>query len=272
MISIVIPSWNTRALLERCLRALAPTATADPSRFKIIVVDDASSDGSADMVLSRFPGVRVLPHSDTRGFAASCNDGARLATGDWILFLNSDAFVSLEQVSRLEEAALAAGAVVVGPQLVYGEGGLQDSGGAFMRPRSVLKTKVGRLLRRDLAGASHRRRVEGIQRVDWVAGACLLIRADVFREVGGFDERLTYVEDVELGERVRRAGHKLVLAGNVRVLHLGGQSFVSIRREVPRRYRESQRLLADAYYTLPERLLTRVAFLIERTVSNVVRP
>lgn len=269
-VSVVIPNWNTREVLRRCLHSLEAGRRGDEPDVEIIVVDDGSSDGSVAMIRSRFPEVVLLENGINRGFATSCNSGARVAAGEWLLFLNSDAFIRPDQIAHLERRAQDLAAAAIGPQLVHGDGRLQDSGGAFPRPRAILMTKLGRLLHRDLPGAGHRRHVTGTSRFDWVTGACLLVRTAVFRAVGGFDERLTYVEDVDLGMRITQQGGKLFLTDEVAVIHLGGESFGAIAREVPRLYRDSQRLLARVHMAGWERAVFLAGLRVDGLLRRVI--
>lgn len=273
MVSVVIPSWNGEAVLARCLATLGPASPDGVEGLvglEIIVVDDASIDGSAQMVRRDHPTVRLIEHASNRGFAASCNDGAAVAAGEWFLFLNSDAFIDPARVAALVRTAESLGASALGPQLLYEDGAPQDSGGMFPTPWAIALTKLGRLVGRDLPGASHIRRVGAATPCEWVTGACLLMRAAVFRAVGGFDDRLTYVEDVELGRRVVDAGGRLFLTGSVTVTHLCGVSFGLIAARVPRLYRRSQRVLARTYMSRRQRAVLTVALATEGAMRAVV--
>ncbi|MHB9149530.1 MAG: glycosyltransferase family 2 protein [Thermoleophilia bacterium] len=253
---MIIPSWNARGMLQRCLRSLAPGVDADDLQaVQVLVVDDASSDGSAEAAAGSGPWVSVIAHDVNRGFAATCNTGAAAASGRWLLFLNADAFVTRAQVHELRGVAEELDAAALGPRLVFGDGSAQDSGGSFPRPASIALTKLGRLLGREYAGASHRSHVFGTSPVDWVGGACLLVDADVFRAVEGFDDNLTYFEDVDLCRRIGLSGGAVYLTDRVEVTHIGGASFSLIAAQVPRRYRDSRRRLAEKHWSRPERVL-----------------
>lgn len=290
-VSVIIPNWNGQSQLARCLAMLgtrfdeaaavvdAPGASRRPGypegsqrglALQVIVVDDASTDDSTAMVRSEHPSVVLIEHAANRGFAASCNDGAGVANGEWLLFLNSDAFVDGVRVESLVRTAEGLDASALGPQLLFEDGSPQDSGGMFPTPWAITLTKLGRLFGRDLPGASHRRRVEAATPCKWVAGACMLVRARVFRAAGGFDERLTYLEDVELGRRIADDRGRLFLTDTVAVTHVGGASFRLIAPRVPQLYRESQRLLARAYMSKWQRTVIGAALAVEGVMRAVL--
>lgn len=115
-LSVIIPSWNARGMLQRCLRSLAPgVGSEDLQAVQVLVVDDASSDGSAEAAAGSGPWVSVIAHDMNRGFAATCNTGAAAASGRWLLFLNTDAFVSRAQVEVLCRVAEELDAAALGP-------------------------------------------------------------------------------------------------------------------------------------------------------------
>lgn len=290
-VSVIIPNWNGQSLLARCLAMLgtclgeaaavvdAPGASGHPGfrggsplglTLQVIVVDDASTDGSTAMVRSDHPSVVLIEHAANRGFAASCNDGAGHANGEWLLFLNSDALVDGVRVASLVRTAEGLDASALGPQLRFVDGSPQDSGGMFPTPWAIALTKLGRLFGHDLPGASHRRRVGAATPCEWVAGACLLVRARAFRAVGGFDERLTYLEDVELGRRIADDRGRLFLTGTVAVTHVGGGSFRLIAPRVPQLYRQSQRLLARTYMSTWQRAVLGAALAVEGVLRAVL--
>jgi GT2 family glycosyltransferase len=211
-VSVVIVSYESRGLLERCLAALA----ADEGRaaaIEVIVVDQASQDGTADWLASEHPEVRLVGLPDNVGFGAGNNRGAELASGRWLLLLNSDAFVrpgAVDELVRFAETRPAAGAV--GPRLLWPDGRLQRSCRRFP---TVFRIATEFLYLRKLAPRS--RILNGFycgefahdepRRVDWLTGACLLVRRELFERLGGFDEAFfLYSEEVDLLYRARQLG------------------------------------------------------------------
>jgi N-acetylglucosaminyl-diphospho-decaprenol L-rhamnosyltransferase len=227
-VSVVIVSYESRELLGRCLAALAADAGAAVSR-ELIVVDQASSDGTAEWLAAEHPGVRVVALDENAGFGAGNNRGAAVAQGRWLLLLNSDAFVrpgAIAELVRFGEAQPGAGAV--GPRLLWPDGRLQRSCRRFP---TVFRLATEYLYLRKLAPRS--RILNGFycgefahdepRRVDWVTGACLLVRRELYEGLGGFDEAFfLYSEEVDLLRRAAKAGAETWFDPAAEVVHLWG--------------------------------------------------
>jgi N-acetylglucosaminyl-diphospho-decaprenol L-rhamnosyltransferase len=199
-LSIVIPSYNARALLRRTLRTLSVAAP----EAEVIVVDGRSRDGSPEMVRAEFPAVHVLSH-ENHGFAHAINRGTEQASGEFVLFMNSDLFVSRQALETMM-ARLASdrwnGAVA--PVLLNEDGSRQHLFGAFYWPNFVP--------------------IRSVRRVPLLNAACLMTRRDVLREIGGLDENFfLYNEEYDWCARVMRAGYHLEIVPE-RVVHVGGGS------------------------------------------------
>jgi len=225
-VAVVIVSFNTRDLLERCLQAVEAQTEAPA---QVIVVDNASSDGSAAMVRERFPGVQVIELDENLGFGPANNVGLAEVETDLVLLLNSDAFPEPDVIAQLVEAARRhPGAAVIGPRLVNADGSRQRSAWPFPTGRRKLVEAVGlhRPLRRtpfyeDLGTWDHRSERD----VAFLSGACLLLRTDVIRDVGGFDETFyLYEEETDLQRRIADRGWRVVLSPEATVMHVGGAS------------------------------------------------
>lgn len=225
-VSAVIVSYNTRDLLERCLTDLhAQHGVA----LQTIVVDNASSDGSPEMVRDRFPHVELIALEENLGFAQANNVAFRRCTGRYVLLLNSDAFLHHRALTEmLATIRRDPSAAVVGPRLLNADGSLQRSAWPFPTVGRLLLEAVGlhRPLRRaglleDLALWDH----ADERKVDFLVGACLLIRDHALREVGGFDEAFwLYGEEADLERRMRDRGWTVVLSPRAVVTHIGGAS------------------------------------------------
>ncbi|HEY3613969.1 MAG TPA: glycosyltransferase [Gaiellales bacterium] len=227
-VSVVIVSYESRALLARCLAALAADAGGAASR-ETIVVDQASSDGTADWLADEHPGVRVVALAENAGFGAGNNRGAALAQGRWLLLLNSDAFVrpgAIDELVRFAEARPEIGAV--GPRLLWPDGRLQRSCRRFP---TVFRLATEYLYLRKLAPRS--RILNGFycgefahdepRRVDWVTGACVLVRRELYERLGGFDEAFfLYSEEVDLLCRAAEAGAEAWYDPAAEVVHVWG--------------------------------------------------
>jgi GT2 family glycosyltransferase len=188
----------------------------------VIVVDNASADGTAAAVEAEFPEAKVIAEHENHGFAKGCNIGARAATGDLLAFVNSDCRFESDVLRRLEQALdeIPDAAIVV-PRLVDEHGHVQRNIAALPTLRSVAMEY--------LAGhIPHAYDVDAIDRptpVDACSGAALVIRRADFEAVGGWDERyFMYVEDVELSYRMRERGRAIVYVPDVRLFHAEGGS------------------------------------------------
>jgi GT2 family glycosyltransferase len=234
-LSIIVVNWNTRAYLEACLASIVSTAGAID--HEVIVVDNASADGSADMVRERFgtrPEIRLIASPSNTGFARGNNLGYAAASGEYVMVLNPDTVLQPGTVARLLAHARAhPEAGIVGGRFVWPDGRLQHHYNRLARPVDLIveHTLTGRLLDRALLGGRlHRRHrtedldFETVVRNIHVSATCVLLRRSVIEAVGGlFDERFPiFYNDVDLSRRVLDRGYEThVLPDAVIVHHLG---------------------------------------------------
>jgi len=242
-VTIIIVSFNTRAELEACLASIA--AAPPSAAHRIIVVDNASSDGSPDAVRRNWPGVRLIASERNLGFAAANNLGIREAASEFVLLLNSDTLVPPGSIDALLRALDSdAGAVAAGPRLVGADGRPELSFGAMMGPFSELRQKLlGRLYDRRAgpAVAWVGRQVRRRHYPDWVSGACLLVRRADALAAGLLDERyFLYAEDVDFCAALRALGRRILFTPDAEVVHLRGASGRARPHETERAYRRSQ--------------------------------
>ena len=236
-VAIVIVSYNTKSDLENCLQSLhdhPPRAT-----HEIVVVDNASRDGSVDAVRARWPAATIVPLNSNVGFAAANNVGIRQTQSELILLLNSDTIVPAGAIDRLIAAMNALpGASVVGPKIVDGNGQAELSYGRMMTPFAELQQK--RLVRRaspmKLAAMTSKTR-----QVDWVTAACMLVRRRDAEAAGLLDERyFMYCEDVDFCAAVRANGGKVYFTPVSQIVHLRGRSWRTNPDATADSYRRSQ--------------------------------
>ncbi len=209
-----------------CLGACLDSVRAHAPGAEVLVVDNASSDGSADLVRARFPAYRLLENPSNEGFGAACNRAAALAEQPVLLFLNQDA-----QLTTAIEPALARFAAepelgVLGARVRYADGRLQLSQGRAYGAAAVVAHWYAyplRVLRRGAGGALLESRPEAYERAreaPWVSGCCLFARRSHFRDVGGFSaDYFLYVEDVDLCTRLRARGARVVFDPAVVAIH-----------------------------------------------------
>lgn len=227
MTSIVIVSYNTRDILRSCLQALF--ANAPGVEKEVFVVDNDSRDGSAAMVREEFPAVHLLANQQNLGFAAANNQAFELATGEYILLLNPDAFVKPNAIAtalNFMQRTPACG--VCGGRLVSEDGQLDPSARRFPTWLAKLFTLSGLsskfpgsaiFNRHDFGGFGHDRE----QEVDWVPGTFTLLRTSMLNQIGFFDERFyIYYEETDLCLRARKSGWKVYFIPDAEVIHIGG--------------------------------------------------
>lgn len=216
LVSIVIPAYGKLPYTLACLRSVAQHGAQ--ASFEVIVVDDASPDGSA-AALERIGGLRLLRNPHNLGFVGSCNAGAAAARGEFLLFLNNDTQVSRGWIDALLRCfAERPDCGIAGSRLVYPDGRLQEAGGIVFADGSCWN--YGRFESRDAPAFGYRRQV------DYVSGAALLIRSALFRQLDGFDERYApgYYEDTDLAFAVRLLGLNVYYEPASLVVHCEGIS------------------------------------------------
>lgn len=235
--SIVVVSWNTRDILRDCLRSI--DESAGPVHSEIIVVDNASADGSVAMVRQDFPHVRLMENAENRGFAAANNQGIAVARGRYVLLLNSDTIVLDGAIARTVAFADAhRDAAVVGCRVLNADRTLQPT--CFMFP-SVLNMLLSstylyklwpqsRLLGRERMTWWRR---DDVREVDVVTGCFMLVRSEAIGQIGVMDERFfMYGEETDWCYRFQRAGWKVLFTPTAEIVHLGGQSSRRVRVEM----------------------------------------
>ncbi|WP_376792590.1 glycosyltransferase family 2 protein [Thermoflexus sp.] len=222
LISIIVLAHNTRDLVLQCLSGFYDQARA--LGWQVIVVDNGSVDGTASAVAEKFPEVQLIRSERNLGFAAGSNLGLRRAKGRVIVLMNADVLTSADVLQTAAEALLAQPDVgALSPLLRTPDGKPQAF--AFGGDQSP-----GYLLRRGLKaflglGPMHRWDVKEPLEVDWVSGACMLVRREVIEQVGLLDEGFfLYFEDNDWCLRMRRAGWRVLYDPRFAVVHIGGAS------------------------------------------------
>jgi len=213
-ISIIIPVFNQLRFTQACLASLQENQGTE--RFEVIVVDDCSTDGTAEAV-ALMPGVVYMRNETNSGFIASCNRGAEKARGNYLTFLNNDTLVRDGWLSALVGTfAEEPQAGVVGSKLVYPDGRLQEAGGIIWQDASGWN--YGKF------DDASKPEYNYLREVDYCSAAALMIPKALFRDVGGFDSRYApaYYEDTDLAFKVRRAGYKVLYQPLSEVIHYEG--------------------------------------------------
>lgn len=225
-LSIVVVNWNTRELLAQCLQSLEDTVRE--SSFEVWVVDNGSSDGSVAMVQERFPWTHVIANAKNIGFVRANNQAIARCQGHYVLLLNSDTEVlpgALDEMVRFMDAHPSAG--VAGARLLNPDGTFQASHSPFptLWGEFLMLSGLGRRFVRPRYPSYGPEVEKGAQQVDYVEGACLLVRREAVDEVAGLDEYVfMYAEDVDWCYRFAQAGWEVWYLPQVTIVHYGGQS------------------------------------------------
>jgi len=253
-VSIVIASWNTRDILRDCLVSIG--RHAGELAIEVIVVDNASQDGSPDMVRREFPSVRLIANDLNRGFAGANNQGIEVAAGRYVLLLNSDALLlegSLPEAVRFADANPQAG--VIGCRLLNADRSLQPS--CFEYPSlSNLALVLSRLpvlfphsrflAKERMTWWPH----DTARPVDCVVGAFMLARREAIEKVGGLDPAFfMYAEEADWCRRMNQANWPVLFTPSASVVHLGGASSAPVEGAMFRQLQGSTLLFMRKHYS-----------------------
>ena len=219
--SVVVVTYGQRPVTERGLDALAGALGEQLGRsWELVLVDNASPDDTPALLRQWSDRAEVLLLQHNLDFAGGCNAGAARARGDVLVFLNNDTEVVPGALEALVAQVAEPGVAIAGPRLLFADGTIQHAGVGFLRnalgvmPQHVFHHQDGMLPA-----------ARGTYELDCVTGACLVIRRDVFEQLGGFDEGYRNgLEDVDLCLRARMAGHRVVYRGDVAFVHAEGAS------------------------------------------------
>lgn len=228
-LDIIIVNFNTSSDVQACLASLHAAPPARPHH--VCVVDNGSTDDSVVAITARWPNVEVVALGTNLGFAAANNAGIRRTSAPLVLLLNSDTLVPAGAIDRLVGRLEATGAVAAGPRLVDGNGAPEVSFGPMLSPlaeaRQLLRVRMARS-RADWAQRAVARLLSRERTVDWVTGACLLVRRAAADEAGLLDERyFMYEEDVDFCAALRARGGRVIFTPEAEVVHLRGRSFAT---------------------------------------------
>ena len=234
-VSIVIVSWHSKEFIAVCINSI-PEACAGLA-YEVIVIDNASGDGSAGYLANQYPGIKLIKNSVNRGFAAACNQGADLAQGKYLFILNPDTILSTDCVKKMVEfIEKQSWAGIVGPQLLDRKKRVQNSVRRFPSLIKILirDTVLGKIV----PVRSKERLITKLPndcpvKVDQVSGAAFLIKRELWQALDGMDNRFfMFYEEVDLCFRVKEMGYDVFYLPMVHVNHCGGGSRHQARNKV----------------------------------------
>ncbi len=266
-VSVVIVNWNTRDLLLQTLETLyKETKTVS---FETIVVDNGSTDGSAEMVRQEWSHVTLIASPENLGFAGGNNLGFEVSKGRYILLLNSDTIVlptTLSGMVSLLDAHPEAGCV--GCRHLNEDLSLQRSMDTFpsLSNDFLSYTELHRLeffkpfLLRNFAWWSDH---DKVRQIDWVNGACMMVRREVLEQVGGLDEGyFIYAEEIDWCYRIKQAGWDIYFTPKAEIIHLGGKAMDRVPdRRIILKYKGQYRFYSK-HYSVWKRILFRALVVV----------
>jgi GT2 family glycosyltransferase len=266
-LSIIVVSFNTQKLLSGCLKSVfRSTKGLD---FEVIVVDNHSQDGSAEMVKKEFPGVKLIANSQNTGFSRANNQGLRQAKGSFLLLLNSDTIVHKDALVKMVaflKSKKEAG--VVGPRLLNQDGSYQPSAGRF----PTLGVSAIMLFKEHFRADD---RVRGsfakTRPVDWVMGAALMVKKEALNQAGLLDEAIfMYLEEVELCYRIKSKGWKIFFYPQAKITHLGQGSSLSGRQGPILNIYKGLTYFYQKHRSLPERLVLKLMLKTKAALAYLI--
>lgn len=262
-ISVVVVSFNTARLLRACLRSVTDSLAQSPQlSHEIWVVDNASSDGSPELVAREFPQVHLIVNDSNRGFAAANNQALSQTRGRLVLLLNPDTEVRGEAIATLVRFLDEHPTVgIVGARLVHSDGSFQHSCFRFPTLWMTLFDYFPinhRLTDSRLNGRYPRRLYSRPFAIDHPLGACMLVRREVFDQIGLLDERFfIYCEEIDFCIRTKRAGWEIYCVPDAEIVHHVAQSTRQLRGEMLIELHRSRYALFEKHYSSWFRWLNR---------------
>jgi len=228
-LSIVILCWNDLKVIGNCLRSIYSGTHA--TQFEVIVSDNGSTDGTVEFIREAFPGVRVIENGANLRFSKGNNVGIQASTGEYVLILNPDTIIHAGSFDRwIDFADKHPEAGGFGCRVLNPDGSYQVSGRPFP---TIWREWLAALYLRPLGYLSDifisdryvRWKGDTERTIDWQSGCCLMVREELLKQLGGFDEQFQYYyEDLDLCHRVWIAGYPILYTPEVTITHLGGQS------------------------------------------------
>lgn len=234
-ISIIIVNWNTKKLLEQAIASIYKYAKG--LTFEVIVVDNASGDGSPKMVKTKFPKVVLIENRHNLGFAQANNQGIKIAKGEFVFLFNSDAYLIDDSLAKLvKRAGELPNLGAIAPKILNEDKTIQQSAGFFPDLLKVLlwMSFVDDLPYGDLLKPyhiDHDRFYEKEHEVDWLTGAAIMVPKKVIDKTGALDDKIfMYGEDVDWCTRIKKAGFNIYFSPIASIVHIGQGSSGKISR------------------------------------------
>jgi GT2 family glycosyltransferase len=257
MVSIIIVNHNGKEFTAQCVRSLKKVRSPEP--YEIIVVDNASEDGTAELLQKECADIVFLPQERNKGFGAANNIGAQKARGEYLFFVNNDIVFKKDALAPLKDFLDShehAGAVA--PMLLNADGRYQVSHAKYPSLTNEFRTKIGTVI------FSSKPKDLSPRQVEWVSFAAVMIRKNTFEMIRGFDERyFMYFEDADICYRLKNAGFPIYFYAAAECIHLGGKSWSPNNTAMLRKeYRRSQILFYACHRSRAHLMALRLYLII----------
>lgn len=250
ILSVVLVSYNTAKMTIEALDSLFTSKTT--FELEVIIIDNASSDNSVDLIKKHYPDLALIENKENVGFGRANNQALDVMTGDYLLLLNTDAFVKADTLQKTVDFMVNnPDCGLLGVRLVGRDGALQPSCRFFPTPFNLFANRMGlsRVFNNIQLVDDPKTNHNATQECDWVPGCYYLLRRKTIDEVGLFDPRyFMYSEEVDHCFAIKKAGWKVIYYSEVDVVHIGGESakaisnISSVSRQVPHLQIESELL------------------------------
>lgn len=262
-VSIILVNYNGADVLVDCLKSINKFVPGH--NCEVIVVDNASQDNSVDIIENKFPNVQLIKLTKNVGFGAGNNAGAKVAKGEFLFLLNTDTIITsniLPHLVDLMEKNPTVG--IIGPKLLFPDGRFQISFSPTISIKGELEArKLHRYAESRTKLALLENNFQKIQEVDIVVGAAFFIRGDLFRTLGGFDEKFfMYFEESDLCQRAKNIGYEILYTPKISLIHVRGYSTSKLASPMAVEYRRSQLYYYQKHRPLWERLILQIYLLI----------
>ncbi len=222
-ISIVIVSYNVKEYIISCIQSIYKHSKSNYS-FEIVIVDNNSHDGTTDSLIKYFPKISLIENKHNAGFSSAVNQGVKICQGKYIFILNPDTLFVEDALGKLiNETKNQKELGVIGPALVNKSGALQQS---YWRNPSIINTLLS-IFHLDILNYKKNykdKKFKIISNVETISGAALFLPREIFKKLNGFNEKLFWMEDVDLCFRLNQMGYKAYYFPSAKIIHYSGKS------------------------------------------------
>lgn len=251
-LSVIILSYNTKDITDECLRRLQVAVDrVQGNEIEVIVLDNASTDGSVEMIKKNHPWVKLIESKENTGFSKGNNIALKESSGKLVLFLNSDCFVKADTLEKSLKFMGEQECDVLGIKLTYEDGKLQYSAGNLPTPLNTIFWILGLGQLINPFHPTDEAFFKKERKVGWIMGAYFMIKREVFESVGMFDEDIfMYMDEVDLCKRIESSGYKACFTPEIEAVHLHGASSKQFPEQIFTNELKGIKVYFNKYYPL----------------------